>query len=138
MDTNLKSLYLCTRAAGKHMVPQNYGKIINIASTGSFTANPYFAAYHASKGGALLFTKSMAMEWIRYNININAIAPGLVTTELTNVADEKRKQKLIETVLIRRFAEPDEIAPLAVFLASDLSAYMVGECVLIDGGMTVT
>lgn len=138
ININLKGVFLCTRAVGKHMVAQQYGKIINIASIGGIVADPFFSAYHASKGAVLLFTKSVALEWARHNINVNAIAPGLVTTDLLAGADEKRMEKLARTVPMGRIAEPDEIAPLAVFLASDLSSYMVGECVVIDGGKVST
>lgn len=139
MNTNIKGMFLCTQAAGKYMVAQKYGKIINLASTGGEMAGPYNAAYHASKAAAILFTKSVALEWIRYNINVNAIGPGFVNTELLgDFADEKSRQARIKAVPIRRFAEPEEIGPLAVFLASDLSSYMVGEHVVIDGGLIST
>lgn len=138
LNINLKGVFLCTRAVGKHMVDRQYGKIINVASTGGIVADPYFSAYHASKGAVLLFTKSVALEWARHNINVNAIAPGLVTTDLITGMDEKRTAKLAKTIPKGRFAEPEEIAPLAVFLASDLSSYMVGECVVIDGGKVST
>ncbi len=138
ININLKGVFLTTRAVGKHMVAQQYGKIINVASIGGIMADLFFSAYHASKGGVLLYTKSVALEWVRYNINVNAIAPGLVTTELSAGGDENRIGKLTETISVRRFAQPDEIAPLAVFLASDLSSYMVGECVVIDGGKVVS
>ncbi|NPV92068.1 MAG: glucose 1-dehydrogenase [Firmicutes bacterium] len=136
MNTNIKGMYLCTQAAGKYMIPQRYGKIINLASTGGEMAGPYNAAYHASKAAAILFTKSVALEWIRYNINVNAIGPGFVSTELfESFASEKLRESLKRAIPIRRFAEPEEIGPLAVFLASDLSGYMVGEHVIIDGGL---
>ena len=139
MDINVKGMFLCTKAAGAYMKEQKYGKIINIASTGGEMAGPNNAVYHASKAAAILFTKSVALEWIRYNINVNAIGPGFVNTDLIeDFKDEKARQKLLKVIPIRRFAEPDEIAPLAVFLASDLANYMVGEHVIIDGGLIST
>jgi NAD(P)-dependent dehydrogenase (short-subunit alcohol dehydrogenase family) len=139
MDINVKGMFLCTQAAGKYMVEQRYGKIINVASTGGEVAGPGNAVYHASKAAAILFTKSVALEWIRYNINVNAIGPGFVTTQLLgDFADEKSMQMRLKMIPIRRFAQPEEIAPLAVFLASDLANYMVGEHVIIDGGLIST
>ncbi|MEN6350985.1 MAG: glucose 1-dehydrogenase [Syntrophomonas sp.] len=139
MDINVKGMFLCTQAVGKYMVAQKYGKIINIASTGGEIAGPRNAVYHASKAAAILFTKSVALEWIRYNINVNAIGPGFVDTELLGdfMNDSSRDQRL-KAIPIRRLAQPEEIAPLAVFLASDYSGYMVGEHVIIDGGVTST
>jgi 2-deoxy-D-gluconate 3-dehydrogenase len=139
MDTNLKGMFFCTQAAGKYMLKQKYGKIINIGSTGGEMASPYNAVYHASKASVILFTKSVALEWIRYNINVNAIGPGFVATELLeDFIGEKNRPAIIKQIPIRRFAQPEEIAPLAVFLASDLSNYMVGEHVIIDGGVIST
>ncbi|KUG04579.1 3-oxoacyl-acp reductase [hydrocarbon metagenome] len=139
ININVKGMFLCTKAVGAYMKEQKYGKIINIASTGGEMAGPNNAVYHASKAAAILFTKSVALEWIRYNINVNAIGPGFVNTDLIeDFKDEKARQKLLKVIPIRRFADPDEIAPLAVFLASDLANYMVGEHVIIDGGLIST
>lgn len=138
MNTNVKSMFLCTQAVGKYMVEQRYGKIVNIASTGGEMAGPMNASYHASKAACILFTKSVALEWIRYNINVNAIGPGYVETALFKDIDEKSRQARLRASPIRRLAKPEEVAPLAVFLASDLSSYMVGEHVIIDGGLIST
>ena len=138
MAVNLKSVFLCTQAAGRHMVQQRYGKIVNMASTGGEAAGPMNASYHASKAGIILFTKSVALEWIRYNININAVGPGFVDTDLVDQFIQKgTRENSLKGIPIRRFAEPQEIANLVLFLASDLSSYMVGDHVIIDGGMTV-
>ena len=120
------------------MVQQRYGKIVNMASTGGEAAGPMNASYHASKAGVILFTKSVALEWIRYNININAVGPGFVDTDLVDQFIQKgTRENRLKGIPIRRFAEPQEIANLVLFLASDLSSYMVGEHVIIDGGVTV-
>jgi len=138
MAVNLKSVFLCTQAAGRYMVQQRYGKIVNMASTGGEAAGPMNASYHASKAGIILFTKSVALEWIRYNININAVGPGFVDTDLVDQFIQKgTRENRLKGIPIRRFAEPQEIANLVLFLASDLSSYMVGEHVIIDGGMTI-
>ena len=137
MDANVRSMFLCTQAVGRHMVAQRYGKIVNVASTGGEMASPYNAAYHASKAAAVLFTKSVALEWIRYNINVNAIGPGFVATELMSAFAGDSAARL-KAIPIRRFAEPQEVAPLVVFLVSDQASYIVGEHVIIDGGVIST
>ncbi len=138
MDVNLKSVFLCTKAAGQYMVKQKYGKVINMASTGGEIASPMNASYHASKAGVILFTKSVAIEWIRYNINVNAVGPGNVDTGLVDQFIQKgSRETTLKSIPIKRFAEPQEIANLVLFLASDLSSYMVGEHVIIDGGLTI-
>ncbi|MBW1913091.1 MAG: 3-oxoacyl-ACP reductase FabG [Deltaproteobacteria bacterium] len=138
MAVNLKSVFLCTQAAGRYMLEQRYGKIINIASTGGVIAGPGNASYHASKAGVIHFTRAAAIEWIKYNINVNAIGPGTVDTELVDQFIQKgTRETMLKGVPIKRIAGPDEIANLVVFLASDLSSYMVGEHVVIDGGLTI-
>ena len=138
LAVNLKSVFLCTQAAGRYMIRQRYGKIINMASTGGEVAGPMNAAYHASKAGIILFTKSVALEWIRHNINVNAVGPGFVDTDLVDRFIQKgNRETSLKGIPIRRFADPKEIAHLVVFLASDLAGYMVGEHVIIDGGLTV-
>ncbi len=135
---NLKSVFLCTQAAGQYMVKQKYGKIINMASTGGIIAGPKNASYHASKAAVIHFTKATAIEWIRYNINVNAIAPGTTDTELVDAFTRNRsREEMAKGVPIRRYADCMEIANIAVFLASDLASYMVGENVTVDGGLTI-
>lgn len=139
METNVKSMFLCTQAVGRYLVSQKYGKVINIASTGGEMAGPYNAAYHASKAATILFTKSVALEWIRHNINVNAVGPGFVDTELlADFTDKNSMSARLKVIPQRRLARAEEIAPLVVFLASDLSSYMVGEHVIIDGGLIST
>ncbi len=138
MAVNLKGMFLCTQAAGRRMIEGKYGKIINMASTGGIIAGPKNASYHASKAAIIHFTRAAAIEWIRYNINVNAIGPGSVDTELVDQFIQGRNREvMLKGVPIRRIADPREIAHLAVFLASDLSGYMVGEHVVIDGGLTI-
>ena len=111
---------------------------ISMASTGGIIAGPANASYHASKAAVIHFTKALAIEWIRYNINVNAIAPGTVDTELADAFLQNRSREAIsKSVPIRRFADCREIAAVAVFLASDLASYMIGENVVVDGGLTI-
>lgn len=138
MSVNLKACFICTQAAGRHMIEQKYGKIINMASTGGVIAGPKNASYHSSKAAIIHFTRSVAIEWIKYNINVNAVGPGVVDTELVDQFIQKgSRESMLKGVPIKRFADPAEIANLVVFLASDLAAYIVGEHVIIDGGLTI-
>jgi NAD(P)-dependent dehydrogenase (short-subunit alcohol dehydrogenase family) len=138
LAVNLKAMFSCTQAAGRYMREQNYGKIVNMASTGGVIAGPRNASYHASKAAIIHFTRAAAIEWIRYNINVNAVGPGTVNTELADrFAPGGSKENMLKAVPIRRIAEPEEIANLVLFLVSDLSSYMVGEHVIIDGGLTI-
>jgi len=138
MAVNLKGVFLCTQAAGHYMINKKYGKIINLASTGGVIAGPNNASYHASKAAVIHFTRSVAIEWIRHNINVNAVGPGTVDTELVDqFIQSGKRETILKGIPIRRFADPEEVANLVVFLASDLSNYMLGEHVIIDGGLTI-
>ena len=138
MSVNLKAYFICTQAAGRHMIEQKYGKIVNMASTGGVIAGPKNASYHSSKAAIIHFTRSVAIEWIKYNINVNAVGPGVVDTELVDQFIQKGSRELmLKGVPIKRFADPAEIANLVVFLASDLAGYIVGEHIIIDGGLTI-
>jgi len=138
MAVNLKAVFLCTQAAGRHMIDQQYGKIINMASTGGVIAGPKNSAYHASKAAVIHFTRSVAIEWIRHGINVNAVGPGTVDTELVDqFIQGGNREAMLKGIPIRRIASPDEIAHMVVYLASNLSDYMVGEHVIIDGGLTI-
>lgn len=134
---NLKGIFLCSRAAAKEMIKQNGGKIINVTSVASFRAIPHSGDYCASKGGALLLTQVMALELIKYNIQVNAICPGFFDTELNPEVKEKAKKELKKRVPIGRIANINEIKGLAIFLASSASDYMVGSAVVIDGGVSL-
>ncbi|MFH1951031.1 MAG: 3-oxoacyl-ACP reductase family protein [Pseudomonadota bacterium] len=138
MAVNLKGVFLCTQTAGHYMIKKQYGKIINLASTGGVVAGPNNASYHASKAAIIHFTRSVAIEWIRHNINVNAVGPGMVGTELVDqFIQGGKRESILKGIPIRRFADPEEVANLVVFLASDLSNYIVGEHVIIDGGLTI-
>lgn len=138
MAVNLKSYFLTTQTAGHYMIKQKYGKIVNMASTGGVIAGPKNASYHASKAGIIHFTRAVVIEWIRYNINVNAIGPGPVDTGMADqFIQNGTRETMLKGVPIRRFATPKEIATLVLFLVSDHSNYMVGEHVIIDGGLTI-
>ncbi|MDY6965183.1 MAG: 3-oxoacyl-ACP reductase family protein [Halobacteriota archaeon] len=138
LDTNLTSVYLCTRTVGKHLIQQKSGKIINVSSAAGIVGAPRQTHYHSSKAGVILFTKALALEWNRFNINVNAIAPGYFLTNMTRpmTMDKKYLQEMLKKIPLRRLGDPEEVGPLAVYLASDASNYVTGETIVIDGGVT--
>ena len=118
------------------MVEQKRGNIINIASIRSIAAAPGRASYCVSKAAVLMLTKVLALELVSYNIRVNAIAPGWVKTELTKVqwSDPETYKEITDPIPMGRWAEPSEIASVALFLASDASSYMTGHTIVVDGG----
>lgn len=139
LGTNLRGTFLCCRAAGRHLVAQGSGKVINIAS--SFGVKPVsgFTAYSASKAGILQLTKVLALEWARSNVQVNAIAPGYVATDLNTEFrdDEELTSRILRSIPARRMAAADEIGPLAVLLASPASDYLTGSVLVADGGQSL-
>jgi NAD(P)-dependent dehydrogenase (short-subunit alcohol dehydrogenase family) len=139
MDTNLKTAFLFTQAVGPYLIAQKYGRIVNLASIASFIAGPNQAVYHASKAAVAHFTRAMAIEWARYGINVNAIAPGWIRTELIAhlLENEEMLNRYLKGVPLRRLGEPQEIAPLVAYMCSDLASFMTGSVVVIDGGCMI-
>ena len=140
MSINLDGLFYGCREVGRFMLAQGKGVIVNMASMSGMIANrpqPQ-AAYNASKAGVILLTKSLAGEWAGRGVRVNAIAPGYVGTPMTKLGLEtpEWRETWLSATPMGRLAEPAEIAPLAVFLASDASSYMTGSTVVIDGGYT--
>jgi NAD(P)-dependent dehydrogenase (short-subunit alcohol dehydrogenase family) len=136
---NLKGVFLCSKAVGKVMIQQQKGKIIHIASTAGLYGSPTLAHYGAAKAGVINFTRSLAQEWGKYNINVNCIAPGPVVTEgymevlkAIGITEPPPLQNAL-----RRWGQPEEIAYAAIFLASEASNYMTGETICVDGGSRV-
>jgi len=140
IDVNLNGLFYCCQAAAKQMIRQKSGRIINIASMSGYIVNrpqPQ-ASYNASKAAVVHLTRSLAAEWAQHNIRVNAIAPGYMDTAMTHKAFEDPAYGPIWTdgIPMRRPGRPEELAPLAVFLASEASSYVTGSTILIDGGYT--
>jgi len=137
MNTNLTNIFLCCRAVGPIMIEQRRGKVINIASYVAAKALPYLLPYSVSKAAVVMFTRSLAVEWARYNINVNSIGPGYVPTVLIEemLQDPKRREALERSVPLGRFGNPREIALLAVYLASPAADYITGQTIYIDGGL---
>jgi NAD(P)-dependent dehydrogenase (short-subunit alcohol dehydrogenase family) len=139
MNTNVKSMFLFTKAACTHLIAQKYGKIVNVASVGAFIAAPGQAVYHASKAAVAHLTKATAMEMVRYNINVNAVAPGWIRTELIKhlLDNEAMLNKYLKGIPMRRLGEPEDVAPLVAFLCSDLASYITGTVMMVEGGITI-
>ncbi|MGQ0843835.1 MAG: SDR family NAD(P)-dependent oxidoreductase [Sporichthyaceae bacterium] len=138
LNTNLRGTFLVTQATGRHLVAQGSGKVINIGSNFAFKGVANHAAYCASKAAVIAFTKCMAVEWARHNIQVNALAPGYFETDLNAGvrSDTEANDRIVRTVPARRMGVPDELVPWALLLASPASDYMTGESIVIDGGLT--
>ncbi|MFC1630964.1 3-oxoacyl-[acyl-carrier-protein] reductase [Candidatus Omnitrophota bacterium] len=135
LAVNLKGTFNCTKAAAKVMIKQRSGKILNIASVSGVIGNIGQANYSASKAGVIGLTKTTARELAARGINVNAIAPGYIETEMTAVLPEAIKQQTLERTLLKRFGQPADIAKLAVFLVSEQANYITAQVVSVDGGM---
>jgi len=133
---NLKVVFLLSQAAGNVMKERGWGKIINMASMLSFQGGIFVPAYAASKGGVAQLTKALANEWAKYGINVNAIAPGYIDTEMNKalIADEVRNRQILERIPAGRWGKPEDIVGGAIFLASHASDYVNGHILCIDGG----
>jgi len=136
IDINLKGTFLCAQAALVPMMEQKSGKIINTASIGAL-GNLGQANYSASKAGVIGLTKTLALESARYNITVNCVSPGATNTDMTKKMPPEIAQKVKDKIPLRRFAEPEEIAEMHLFLASDESSYITGQVIFVDGGISV-
>jgi 3-oxoacyl-[acyl-carrier protein] reductase len=146
INVNLKGQFLCCKAVVPHMKKKKYGKIINISSIGAIHPPAPIVHYHAAKGGVLGLTTNLALELAQYNITVNAILPGpirseFLTEKFKGMSKEEQKaflKTLENTVLMHRMGEPEEIAGVALFLASDLSSYVTGEAINAGGGLPLS
>jgi 3-oxoacyl-[acyl-carrier protein] reductase len=136
IDTNLKGTFLFCRAVGACMIRARYGRIINISSVSGLMGNPGQANYSASKAGVIGFSKTVARELAARNITVNVVAPGFITTDMTDVLPEKVKTEVKERVPLRRLGTPEDIADLVRYLASPGASYLTGQVIAVDGGMT--
>ena len=137
MRVNLKSIFNLTKAVTKTMMKARSGSIINITSVVGLTGNAGQANYAASKAGMIGFTKSVAKELGSRNVRCNALAPGFIETEMTGELNEKAIEEWKQTIPLKRGGQPEEVADAAVFLASDLSKYITGQVLQVDGGMVM-
>ena len=137
LNINLKGVYLVTKAVAKLMVKQRAGRIINMTSVSGVTGNVGQANYAAAKAGVIGFTKTCAKELAARGITVNAIAPGFIETAMTDVLPEKIKEGIAATVPLGRMGQPEEIAGVVTFLASDFARYITGQVLNVDGGMVM-
>lgn len=137
INVNLKGVFNCTKHASSIMLKQKSGTIINISSVIGLIGNAGQANYAAAKAGIIGFTKSVAKELGSRGITVNAIAPGFITTDMTEVLSDKVKEKLLENVPLKRLGSPEDVANLAAFLASENASYITGQVINVDGGMVM-
>jgi len=137
LNVNLKGSFNCIKAVSRPMIKQRAGRIVNIASIIGIIGNPGQANYSASKAGIIALTKTAAKELASRNINVNAIAPGFIQTEMTAKLPEDLKQKMKEAIPLNKFGSPDDVAAACIFLASEDSSYITGQTIVVDGGMVM-
>ncbi len=135
LAVNLKGAYNCIRAVSKAMIKQRFGRIINISSVVGVMGNPGQANYVASKAGLIGLTKTVARELASRNITVNAVAPGFITTEMTEALTDKTKETMLAQIPLNRFGTPEEVADAVVFLASERASYITGQVLHVNGGM---
>ncbi|NTW01998.1 MAG: 3-oxoacyl-[acyl-carrier-protein] reductase [Oscillochloris sp.] len=137
-EDDFDQVFLCTKAVLRPMSKQRSGRIINISSVIGLMGNAGQANYAAAKAGIIGFTKATAREMAPRNITVNAIAPGFIETEMTRVLNEDTRKAILEKIPLGRLGQPEEVAALACFLASDAAAYITGQTFAIDGGMVMS
>ncbi len=137
ININLKGVFLCTKAVTRQMMKQRSGRIINISSIVGVSGNPGQANYVAAKSGVIGLTKTSAKELSSRGITVNAIAPGFITTDMTDKLNDEVKAEMLKQIPLARFGEPIDIARTVIFLASEDSEYMTGQTLHVDGGMVM-
>ena len=137
INTNLKGVFLCTKAVTRQMMKQKSGKIINVASIVGVSGNPGQANYVAAKAGVIGLTKTTAKELASRNILVNAVAPGFIATDMTEELTEEQKEAMLKLIPLERLGQPEDVAKVVRFLASDDASYSTGQTIHIDGGMVM-
>ena len=137
LTVNLKGTFVCTKAVSRIMMKQRSGSIINIASVVGLMGNAGQANYAASKGGVIAFTKSVAKELASRNIRANAVAPGFISSKMTDALSDEVRQKMLDAIPLSSFGSPQDVANAVAFLASDQSSYITGQVISVNGGMVM-
>ncbi len=137
LTVNLKGTFVCTKAVSRIMMKQRSGSIINIASVVGLMGNAGQANYAASKGGVIAFTKSVAKELSSRNIRANAVAPGFISSKMTDALSDEVRQKMLDAIPLSSFGTPQDVANTVAFLASDQSSYITGQVISVNGGMVM-
>jgi len=137
LNVNLKGTFLFTKAVAKAMLKQRSGAIVNLASIIGLIGNAGQCNYAASKAGIIALTKSTAKELASRNIRVNAVAPGFITTKMTESLPEDIRGKMLEAIPLKRFGAPDDVADAVLFLASKAAAYITGQVISVNGGMVM-
>ena len=138
VNLDLRSVFLCTRAGIRTMVRTRWGRVINIGSVVGLRGNQGQANYAAAKAGLVGFTQSVAKEVASRNVTVNCVAPGYVETDIVEDLPQELKQYIMERVPIGRFGQPEEIAGMVGFLASDAASYVTGQAIAVDGGLVIS
>ena len=136
LSVNLKGVFICCQECGRNMIERKYGKIVNISSV-AYKGSIGQLNYAAAKAGILGLTKTLALEWARYKINVNAIAPGMIDTDMTRAMPKEAFDAAVAKIPIQRIGEPEDIGKVALFLVSDDSDYVTGQVINVCGGNTV-
>lgn len=137
INTNLKGVFLCTKAVTRQMMKQRAGRIINVSSIVGVSGNPGQANYVAAKAGVIGLTKTTAKEFASRNILVNAVAPGFISTEMTDALTDDQKEKMLAMIPLERFGSAEDVAKVVRFLASNDANYITGQTIHIDGGMVM-
>ena len=137
IDTNLKGVFYCTKAAAKLMMKKRSGRIVNMSSVVGLIGNAGQTNYAASKAGVLGFSKSAAKELAARGITVNMVAPGFIDTDMTAVLADKVKEAMVKEIPLRRMGRPEDVANAVLFLVSDCSSYITGQVINVDGGMVM-
>ncbi|MBR1865113.1 MAG: 3-oxoacyl-[Lachnospiraceae bacterium] len=137
VDVNLKGTFHCIRHSARQMVKQRYGRIVNLSSVVGVYGNAGQVNYSASKAGIVGITKSAAKELGSRGITVNAVAPGFIVTEMTDAMPEDAKKQVTDRIAMKRLGRTEDVAELVAFLASDLAAYITGQVICVDGGMSI-
>ncbi|MFD1928734.1 3-oxoacyl-[acyl-carrier-protein] reductase [Sporosarcina siberiensis] len=137
LNINLKGVFLCTKGVTRQMMRQRAGKIVNVASIVGVSGNPGQANYVAAKAGVIGFTKTVAKELATRNINVNAVAPGFITTDMTEALSDEVKEQMTSVIPLGKLGSPENVARTVLFLLSEDAAYITGQTIHVDGGMVM-